>query len=248
MGPIVQSPWPSGSLGGEPGKLCGEPRKSALYGARDRNARRVRCERKLGPIRMIWNSRDEAILKTLMSWKSQQYRTTGCVDNFSRPWTRQLLHRLLHLDSLELQGLMSALFAGDELVAVHFGLRCRNAVHFWFPAFSLSHARMSPGTELFLRTAAHAPREDVDTLDMGIGEESYKRKLTNEKYSVVRGSVDLVPWRSTLRAWGREARHQVARLPWSKGAMRALSQTVSALNPLNDRPPGSGLVPASTEK
>lgn len=150
------------------------------YSVRQQKRKTRAMECKLGPIRMEWETRDDAILDRLLAWKTQQYRRTGVFDIVSLPWARHLLRHLLHLDSQTIQDQMSALHAGSGLVAVHFGLRRQTTLHRWFPAYSVQHVRLSPGIELFLRMADCAPGKNVTTLDLGIGNEPYKQKLSNE--------------------------------------------------------------------
>jgi CelD/BcsL family acetyltransferase involved in cellulose biosynthesis len=214
-------------LGDQPGKYI-EHLMSERYSIRQQKRKTRAMERKLGPIRMEWRTRDASIFETLLSWKSQQYRRTGRFDIFALPWARQLAHDLLRLDAGGMHGQISALFAGNELVAVHLALRYRDTLHCWFPAYSVEHSRFSPGTELFLRMAAQAPSEGIALLDMGSGTEPYKEKFTNEQYSVIRGSLDLLPWRRKLRSLSFAASQQAMRIPWMKGARQWVRQTMSS--------------------
>jgi CelD/BcsL family acetyltransferase involved in cellulose biosynthesis len=141
-----------------------------------------------------------------------------------------LLRRLLHAESDALQGQLSALYAGSELVAVHYGLRRGNVLHSWFPAYSAMYSKYSPGMEMFLQLARHAPNEGVQLLDFGYGAEPFKTKLANQCYTVKCGTVDLVPWRRTLSTWSRSARFQVKRLPWPKNMTRAVRRAALTLN------------------
>jgi CelD/BcsL family acetyltransferase involved in cellulose biosynthesis len=202
------------------------------YSVRQQKRKTRAMERKLGPIRMEWQTRDDAVLEALLSWKSRQYRRTGNRDIFSFPWTRQLLHSLLRLEPSGMHAQMSALYAGNELVAVHLTLRYRSTLHCWFPAYSVEHSQMSPGTELFLRMASRAPAEGVTLLDMGSGTEAYKKKLTNETYTVIRGSLDLIPWRCKLRSISLAARQQAGSIPWIKSVQRLVRQAMSGLDPI----------------
>jgi CelD/BcsL family acetyltransferase involved in cellulose biosynthesis len=205
---------------------------NSRYSVRQQKRKTRAMERKLGPLRMEWQTPDDAVLETLLSWKSQQYRRTGNLDIFSVAWTRQLLHGLLRLEPDGMHAQMCALYAGDELVAVHLALRYRNTLHCWFPAYSVPHSQFSPGTELFLRMAARAPSEGVTVLDMGSGTEAYKKKLTNETYCVIRGSIDLIPWRCKLRSLSLAARQQASTIPWIKSVQRLVRQAMSGLDPV----------------
>lgn len=213
-------------LGVKPGEYVAHLLDSR-YSVRQQKRKTRAIERKLGCLRMEWETRDDAILDTLLSWKSQQYKRTGVFDIFSLPWTRHLLRHLLHQQSEAMHGQMSALFAGNELIAIHFGLRSRTTLHCWFPAYSVQHARLSPCIELFLRMATRGPGEGVTALDLGIGDETYKQKLSNETYSVVRGSLDLIRWRSKLRSLTLAAHQQAKRLPWYDPLKTVVRQALS---------------------
>jgi len=221
-------PGTRAQLGTEPGAFVAHLRDTR-YSVRQQQRKTRAMERELGPIRFEWHSQDDAVLETLLSWKSQQYQRTGSVDVLSQPWASHLLHRLLRLDTERVRGQLSALYAGSELVAVHFGLRRGNRLHCWFPAYSVPHSRFSPGIELFLRMATQAPAEGVTSIDMGSGNEPYKRKLTNETYFVTRGSVDLVPLRSTLRGLAVAIRRQAKEIPWCRCCSQAVRQAMLAL-------------------
>ena len=202
------------------------------YSVRQQLRKASAMERNIGPLRLEWRTMDEEVFAALQSWKSLQYQAMGIVDLFAIPWTCELLRRLLSLESNSVHGQLSALYAGNVLVAVHYGLRCGDTLHSWFPAYSLEYAKYSPGMELFLQLAARGPSEGVTTLDLGYGAEPFKEKLTNRHYSVQCGSVDLLPWRQKLSAWSRSARQQAKKIPLSKGMKRVIRRASTTLDPI----------------
>ena len=92
-----------------------------------------KLEREAGPLRLEVDCRDDAVFRHVLQMKSQQCRRTGAVDFFSWDWTRALVEHIRAQDTAEFGGRTSALYAGDTLVAAHFGMRSRRVWHWWFP-------------------------------------------------------------------------------------------------------------------
>jgi hypothetical protein len=65
------------------------------------------------------------------------------------------------------------------------------------------------------------------TLDLGAGDERYKQKLSNESYPLVKGSLDLIPWRMKLRAFGLAAKLRARRLPLGGYVTRVTRQLLA---------------------
>ena len=57
-------------------------------------ARQQRRLDKEHEVRFVFDERDPALLRTLLAWKSRQYRETGAFDQMSRSWVVELLERL----------------------------------------------------------------------------------------------------------------------------------------------------------
>lgn len=206
------------------------------YSVRQQRRKTRALERKFGPLRLEWESSDSAAFDALVKWKSAVYQRMGIRNLFSRPWIVELLRRLWtpeKPDFPQARGQLSGLYAGNSRIAVHYGLRCGNVLHSWFPAYSDEFAQFSPGIELFLRLMQRGPTEGVTTLDYGYGAEPFKEKLSNQNYRVMAGAIDLVPWRRTLLALSESARQHVKQLPWSKGMKRLMRQASSTFAPPN---------------
>jgi CelD/BcsL family acetyltransferase involved in cellulose biosynthesis len=140
---------------------------------RSTQAKLRKLEREVGALRFDFASRDASVLAQLVEWKSAQYRRTGRRDRFARPWIATLVRDLLAGDI----GVLSALYAGDHLVAAHFGLRSHGTLSCWFPAYDTRFARYSPGLALHLEMARAAAAEGLQRLDLGKGDEPYKLSL-----------------------------------------------------------------------
>ena len=108
-------------------------------------AKQRKLERDIGPVRHEYGTVEMAPLQTLLSWKTDQYRRTGRTDRFSQTWIVELVERLLATQSESFAGVLDMVYADGEPVAGHFGLRTRETLVGWFPAYDTAHAKYSPG-------------------------------------------------------------------------------------------------------
>jgi len=157
-----------------------------------KNANLVRrIEREVGPLRFVAHSADRHLLETVLMWKTEQYRRHNWRDLFSIPWVRQTINSIYTAHSPGFGGMLSLLFAGDKLVAGHFGMRSATTWHYWFPSYDKNFSKYSPGVMLLLKLAEAAPAMGVDTIDMGCGMHSYKERLMNRFISTAKLSLEL---------------------------------------------------------
>ena len=157
-------------------------------------ARRGRnLEREAGELRLVADCRDPAELRTLMAWKSEQYRRTGWIDFFDRPWIVDLIDDLFSTHTSHFEGLLSVLYAGQTPVAAHFGLRSGHVFAGCFPAYDTRFARHSPGLIHHLRMIEEAAALDIHLIDMVKGPEPYKQTLKNHDLYVAEGMVTRGP-------------------------------------------------------
>jgi CelD/BcsL family acetyltransferase involved in cellulose biosynthesis len=127
----------------------------------------------------------------------------------------QLLGRIRRHESEEFAGVMSALYAGDRLAAVHLGIRTSQVLHIWFPTYSRDLEQYSPGLILLARLAQQAAARGITRIDFGPGEERYKQQFKSGDTSLLIGGVDLRPGGTSLRrawhslnAWVRRSRYR----------------------------------------
>ena len=151
--------------------------------------RRRKLGREVGDVVVEWRTRDDAVLDTLLAWKSAEYRQTGVWDRFDQPWIVDVVRALAATTSDGLTGVLSTLRAGDRLVAVHFGLLGRDRLIWWFPAYDATFANYSPGLILLLDLVSEAAARGLAFVDLGRGEHHYKLRVANAAYDVAEGSV-----------------------------------------------------------
>ncbi len=152
---------------------------------------RRKFEREIAPLRFEAESTDRGALETLLRWKSEQCTRTGTVDIFEVEWTRALLGRLLDMRSDGFSGVFSCLWAGDDLLAAHFGMRSATRLHYWFPSYNQEFSPFSPGLLLLSEIARFAAEHGVTTIDLGKGDAPYKERVQTGAVTIGGGSVEL---------------------------------------------------------
>lgn len=167
-----------------------------------------RLEREVGPLRYVGDSRDTNAFDTVLHWKSLQFLAAGAPDLFSLPWARRLVSRLFDCRAAQCAGTLSLLYAGDDLIAGHFGVRSPTVWHYWFPSYSVAHAKYSPGLLLLLAMANAAAAMGIHCIDLGKGKSLYKERVMTYGVPLATGSVEL----ASLRLTGRAARRCVQRV------------------------------------
>jgi CelD/BcsL family acetyltransferase involved in cellulose biosynthesis len=171
-----------------------------------------RAETEMGPLRFVAESTDAASLETVLAWKSDQYRASGKLDLFAPGWIREAIDRMFFTRG-GCAGMLSLLYAGDKLLAGHFGIRLNPIWHYWFPSYDSEFARYSPGLMLLLMMAQHAPENGVRVIDLGKGMSLYKARFMNASFPLASGSVELGAWRTFRRVAERKLRSVVSRSP-----------------------------------
>ncbi|MEX1655364.1 GNAT family N-acetyltransferase [Streptomyces pseudovenezuelae] len=220
-----QGPFEAEASGRFPSPVMDVEQGYAVYlaGLRERSpkftrttlAKERRLARTVGELRYVHDERDPAALRTLMDWKSAQYRRTGRSDRFAHEWITRLVEQLFHTRSQQFAGILSVLYAGGRPVAAHFGLRTERVLACWFPAYDPQDAKYSPGLVLHLRMAEAAAADGIAYLDLGRGQKEYKDSLKTRELTVSEGWV--------TRRHPVAAGHRVRRVP-----VRALRNAVMA--------------------
>lgn len=148
-------------------------------------ARRLtnKASRELGPVEFTVQARDG--LDHVIAMKREQYASTGARDHFADPVHQDLLYRLLDSEL----GLLSTVYAGPHLLAAHFGIRSHSVLHWWFPVFDRKFGSYSPGWILLREMVMAAPDLGITRIDLGRGEDEYKRRAMTGSSTVCIGAV-----------------------------------------------------------
>lgn len=145
--------------------------------------------REVGPVRFEWHDPSPEQVDRVVRLKSQQCRETGTFDFFRLDWTVRLAHRIAQTDTPGFAGVLSVLYAGDTVAALHLGMRSQTVLHWWFPVYNRDCARYSPGQILLMRLAEAAAERGIATLDLGAGDDAYKSSFQTGAVKLAHGAV-----------------------------------------------------------
>lgn len=173
------------------GYHCAAARKGASWSRMQATIRRNlrKTERELGPIRFAFHDPSHANFRDHVAMINAQYRQRGVRADFGQGWAGALIDALRNTDEPDFAGVMSTLYAGDRLIAAHFGIRSRDVLHWWFPTFDQSAGHVSPGISLLDACARAAEDHGVSTLDFGSGTERYKLRFADRFVALGEGSM-----------------------------------------------------------
>ena len=169
-------------------------------------------EREVGSLRFKAHVGDTSLLRLLMRWKSEQYAQLGTFDRFNIEWMVRLIERIHATQGENFAGMLFVLYVGDEVAALHFGMRSQSVWHYWFPSYNQQFQQYSPGLILLLKMIENAQSLGIQTIDLGKGDESYKQRVSNGAIPLAEGSVELPSLISTAR-WFRRKTLEIVRPP-----------------------------------
>ncbi len=144
---------------------------------------------KHGTVRFELASSNAHDFVALLEGKSQQYRRTvgAASDIFAQAWIRELMNLLFATSKPEFAGVLSCLYAGDKLIAAHFGLRSATTLHYWFPWYDTDYAEYSPGLIMLAECAEAAAAQGWQRIDLGRGEQAYKQRFATSSIELAEG-------------------------------------------------------------
>lgn len=156
-----------------------------------KNYRRLdnKLGREMGEVRLVGADTSRAAFDQLLTWKREQLQRTGLHDFLRPAWTSGLLTDLFERRNGPFQGLMINLYAGDELVAGHFGVRLGDVYHPWIASTNPAFAAWSPGQIFFLRAIAAMPALGLSRYDLAPGHDHYKRAYAFSQTPVRSGAA-----------------------------------------------------------
>jgi CelD/BcsL family acetyltransferase involved in cellulose biosynthesis len=161
-----------------------------------RSSAEKRIQQKWGALRFVPVCRDIEVLRRLLEWKNLRYHC-------SAEWMRLasgLLEHIYYLNDLAFSGVLSALYAGDELLAAHFALRYQGILHGLVMAFNPDLSAYAPGLLILPYVISEYRTLQYDTFDFGSGEEQYKWDFSNTSLPVVRGNFQASSFRANMKS------------------------------------------------
>jgi len=202
-----------------------ERRRSGTSLISQAERKRRKLDREIGPVRFEYHTLDQDVLSALLDWKSAQLERWKIYDVFRVDWVVELLRALCRVQSPGFSGVMSALYAGDTLTAVHLGLRSHKILCSWIPTLNPEYQRYSPGLILHLELAKIAEEYGITRIDLGRGSNPLKRSLSSGNIELAIGSVDRRPLVSAFaarshRLWNALPTSKLRNFPPAVAALR----------------------------
>jgi CelD/BcsL family acetyltransferase involved in cellulose biosynthesis len=201
---------------------------SALYKAR-------KMQRHEGALSFVFDARDEQAFERAIQWKREQCRRSGVPDFFAEPRHAALVRRIYETRTGDFAGVLSVLRIGDRIAAVHFGMRSRRVLHHWFPGYEHELGAYSPGLILLVEIARAAAAAGLQRIDLGKGDDPYKRSFCTHEIPVAEGAIAPSPLLARLQRW-HGAGVRFLRTAPVLGPVRALRRRLLHLPPLHRVP------------
>ncbi|MEC7765292.1 MAG: GNAT family N-acetyltransferase [Pseudomonadota bacterium] len=154
-------------------------------------ARRTRkLERDHGEIRYVANDTTDTTWAQFLDWKRASLDAMGVKFILDQDWARDVVQAIRFTDTPAFAGMTSSLYAGDTCVAVHFGMRSAQTLHWWFPSYDEAYRKTSPGLILILETLKQLDAEGRRELDFGRGDQRYKTDFMTHERLLAEGSLE----------------------------------------------------------
>ncbi|MEZ6047703.1 MAG: GNAT family N-acetyltransferase [Planctomycetaceae bacterium] len=188
-------------------------------------------ERDHGELKFIPHTTDPEVFNTLLEWKQEQYLRTGKTNTFKFRWPRELLELILEQQTPQFQGRLSALYAGNKLVAIDYGVQSYGVLNSWFPAYNQEFSSYSPGHVLLLEMAKACREMGIKRIDLGKGDESYKTRYASGMTRLTEGSFETNPLSRELQKQWYRTRDWARTSAWGE----VLRYPVRLLKPIRER-------------
>ncbi len=197
-----------------------------------KNHRRLghKIERELGPLRLVAET-DQGAFERLLHWKREQLDRTGVYDVLRPTWVRAMLQNLFEDTTPTDGGLMLCLYAGDRLVAGHFGLRAADIYHPWIASTDPELAEWALGHLFLMQAISAMPGLGLRTYDLGPSHGHYKRPWSLSSRPTASGVCFAAGSSATSRAAEEAWRFAGADQPGFTQRLRRRLDTISNTEP-----------------
>jgi CelD/BcsL family acetyltransferase involved in cellulose biosynthesis len=166
-----------------------------------------KLSREVGPLRFELHTDSATVLEALIEWKRGQIVAAGLKDVFGSAMSKALLCETIKEQSHDFSGWLSALYAGDQLIAILLGQRSQHVLNAWIPTHHPQFSNYSPGALLHLELLRRCADEAVTVIDLGRGENPLKMRLANDSQLMAIGSLHRDPWRQHLAAYASQTKN-----------------------------------------
>ncbi len=160
--------------------------------------------REIGELRFVFHSSDTDVFDQLLKWKSEHLRRIQASNVFENQWAYRVAQELPSIQDDEFKGTLSSLYAGDQLIAAHLGLRNSNTLHWWVTSYNPEFHQYSPGMILLSELIRASAEQGIRKIDLGKGNEAYKLTFQTGAVALCEGAVATTTWQQAYYgAFGR---------------------------------------------
>jgi CelD/BcsL family acetyltransferase involved in cellulose biosynthesis len=188
-----------------PGWAAWSQKKRASSTAKKTLQNQRKLAREIGEVTFSFDDTRPEALQQLISWKSDQYRRTGRLDQFSLPWFVDMVTELTATSTPQFTGRLSVLSVDGRPIAAQQALAAHGVIACWFTAYDGRMAAYSPGMACELELVHAAADLGMREIDLGPGMAHYKDALKDGERSLVRGWIERPSPAAALRRIQREA-------------------------------------------
>jgi len=186
-----------------------------------------KMEREIGPLRFEFHTEESDPYRSLIDWKTAQVRESRKRCVFDWPWVQGSLEELRLTEDEGCSGTLSALYAGEHLVAAHLGLRSEEVLHWWITAYNPEFSKYSPGAVLLVRLMEESARRGLKEIDLGKGDEPYKASFQSDARPLASGAICTSSWNRLLQRTSSRLRERIRTSPLAAPA-KAIAYWVEA--------------------
>ena len=165
--------------------------KSGRHAVKDTQRRMRKLAREHAEVRFVYNDRREETWRSLVEMKNAALgqNQPGGAPSIDAGWVGEVFRTLRAIDAPAFGGALSAVFAGERLIAAHFGLRSDRTWCWWFNTYDPAFAGFAPGLITILEAVEIAPKKGLQAIDFGRGAQSYKTRLATDERALCEGSI-----------------------------------------------------------
>jgi len=171
------------------------------------NKSRLNRLARIGPVRFE-RITDRAALEKIIEPIEIAYDLRQAAVHGGRPFREDLLKREFHLALLEQPDVLhvTALWAGERLLAAHIGAADRDFVHNGIITFDLLDAGLSPGKLHQLLMFEDMAKDGIAYFDLTPGDDPWKERFATEHQTVHRLTLHESAWSRRAAAVKRQAK------------------------------------------
>jgi CelD/BcsL family acetyltransferase involved in cellulose biosynthesis len=133
-------------------------------------------------------------IELLYAMHIRQWESKGTSSIFQDEGNRILYREIISSLGKHTKAVLAVLRYGEDILAMHFGFECGDALYYYKPTINVDYAKHSPGLVLLLKLVEDAQDRGKAMVDLLRGDEGYKLDWTEEsvqQFSVVMTSGSL---------------------------------------------------------